>query len=322
MSSAEKISYGLTSAKLLAVIVIYKMLPKDSPTLRSLLEAAREISSGGLYLTILIRDNTPGGQSIGDLPAGVHYDAAPNNPGLAEAYNLALELAHTSGYDWLLTLDQDTILPLDFLTQLSKIMCKLNLSPSIGAIVPQVTSDGRNISPFRLVGGIIPRRFRYGYTGVPLNATYAINSGATLRVSTAREIGGYEPAFPLDISDLNLFHRLHLSGKSVWVAGDLLLHHEVSLFKKHSRMNIQRYHSLLLDECAFWDMNMGMLARLERLTRLVGRVCKDLFATENREFQKTTLAEIKRRLSTPRSKRISEWKDWARERQLSSKLGS
>src|SRR5882757_4670430 len=289
MPNSEKISHKLTGPGLLAVIVIYKMLPNESPTLRSLLEAAKEIPQGSLELAILIRDNTPGGQSIGNLPSNIRYEAAPDNPGLADAYNLALEIAHAEGYDWVLTLDQDTVLPKDFLAQLSEITWKLRLSSDIGAVVPQVTGDGRNISPFRLSLGAIPRRFPYGFTGIPQHATYAINSAATLRVSAVREIGGYDPAFPLDISDLNLFHRLYLSRKVVFVAGNLLVHHEVSLLKKHSRMNMQRYHSLLLDECAFWDMNMGILARCERLTRLVGRVCKDLFATGDHAFQKMTL---------------------------------
>jgi GT2 family glycosyltransferase len=318
MSDSENRLSKVTDTKLLAVIVIYKRLPSESPTLLSLLNAAQEISTSDLKLRILIQDNTPGGQFITDLPPLVRYEAASNNPGLADAYNRALDVATAEGFDWLLTLDQDTILPNDFLTQLLNIIRKLPLSPMISAILPHVTGDNRNISPFRLLLRAIPRRFPYGYTGIPQQATYAINSAATLRVSAIREISGYDPAFPLDISDLNLFHRLYLSGKFVFVAGNLIVHHDFSLLKKHSRMNVQRYQSLLLDECAFWDMNMGILARLERLARLAGRACKDLFTPEARIFQKLTLAELKRRIVTSRSRRIIEWKDFARTRAAAS----
>ena len=301
------------------MVVIYKMLPVDSPTLRTLLHAAEDTGQSGLDLSILLRDNTPGGQPVSSVPAGVRYEAAPLNPGLADAYNRALEVASAEGHEWLLTLDQDTVLPEDFLRELAKVIRDVQLSASIAAVVPQVASDGRNISPFRFILGTVPQTFPLGYFGAPSGATYAINSAATLRVSAVLAIGGYDPAFPLDISDLNLFHRLARAGKSVFVAGNIVIGHDFSLLKKHSRMSVQRYRSLLHDECAFWDMNMGAAARFERMFRLCGRVCKDLIATENSAFQGLTLAEIRRRLLTRRSKRVSEWKQWAEARSLSAR---
>ena len=297
--------------RLLAVVVLYKMRPCDSPTLRTLLNALRETSRAELEIGIFIQDNTPGGQDSGGIPGEIRYEAAPENPGLAKAYNRALDIAHAENYDWLLTLDQDTTLPTHFLTRIAKLTHTLESSPMIGAIVPQVIDGDRNLSPFRFALGAVPRWFRQGYIGISHQATYALNSAATLRVAALRQIGGYDPMFPLDISDISVFHRLYRYGHKVFLAGDLCIFHNFSLLDKHRRMSLDRYRALLWDECAFWDINMGRIARLERMIRLAGRVCKDLLAPEEAAFRKITITELQRRLLTSRAKRIAEWTDWA-----------
>jgi len=299
------------ATRLFAVIVIYKMRPHESSSLRTLLEATGQAFSKGHDLGILVWDNSPGGQDPGEIPKGVRYEAASENPGLARAYNRALEIASAEGYGWMLTLDQDSVLPANFLTRIAELARSLEDEPTIGAIVPQITGDGHNLSLYQHVLGAIPRWFTYGFQGIPKRATYALNSAATLRVAALQQIGGYDPMFPLDVSDINLFHRLHRSGKRVYVAGDLLISHDFSLLKKHGRMSLNRYRALLLDECAFWDMNMNALARSERMIRLAGRVCKDVMIPENSAFRKLTLSELKRRLLTSRPRRIAAWKTWA-----------
>src|ERR1700722_15374946 len=132
--------------KLLAVIVIYKRPLRESPSFRTLLDAAKLISRTSVSLGILIWDNTPNGQDPGDIPEGVQYEAAPSNPGLAQAYNRALEIAQEEHYDWLITLDQDSSLPPDFLVRVGALADEFESCPMIGAIVPRVVGDGRIIS--------------------------------------------------------------------------------------------------------------------------------------------------------------------------------
>lgn len=304
--------------RLLAVVVLYKMRPCDSPTLQTLFNAIRETSRAELEIGIFIQDNTPGGQDSSGIPEDIRYEAAPENPGLSKAYNRAMDIANAEGYDWLLTLDQDTTLPTHFLTRIAKLASMLETSPTIGAIVPQVVDGDRNLSPFRFALGAVPRWFRQGYVGISHRATYALNSGATLRVDALRQIGGYDPMFPLDISDISVFHRLHRFGHKVFLAGDLCISHNFSLLSKHRRMSLDRYRASLWDECAFWDMNMGRIARLERMIRLTGRFCKDVFTPEEAAFREITITELQRRLLTARAKRITEWTDWARARSLFS----
>jgi GT2 family glycosyltransferase len=297
-----------------AVIVLYKMRACDSPSLQTLLAAVAEVSSSEFQLQILIQDNTPGGQNIGAVPSAIRYETAPENPGLADAYNRALEFAQANNYEWLLTLDQDTTLPRDYLVHMIKRVKQLDSDARICAIVPQMIDKGRNLSPFRFAAGFMPRWFAFGFVGTPARATYALNSAAVLRVAALAEIGGYDYRFPLDISDINLFHRLHAEGKRVFVAGDILVSHSFSLLNKDKRMSMDRYRQMLGDECAFWDLYMGPLARLERFVRLVGRVGKDYFLTDDPAFRRATLLELKRRLMTRRTQRIAEWMKWAENR--------
>jgi GT2 family glycosyltransferase len=266
-----------------AVIVLYNIKASDSPSLQTLLAAAEDVSSSEIKLQILVQDNTPGGQNIGAIPSTIRYETAPENPGLADAYNRALEFAQANNYEWLLTLDQDTTLP------------------------REMVDKGRNLSPFRFAAGFMPRWFAFGFVGTPARATYALNSAAVLRVASLAEIGGYDYRFPLDISDINLFHRLHAEGKRVFVCGDILVSHSFSLLNKDKRMSMDRYRKMLEDECAFWDLYMGPFARLERFVRLVGRVGKDYFFTDDPAFRRATLLELKRRLMTRRRQRIAEW---------------
>jgi GT2 family glycosyltransferase len=310
MHCAERNHSSQVTTRVLAVIVIYKMQPLDSSTLQTLLASVSNTSPDDLDLKILVWDNTPGGQDIGKLPSGILYESAPHNPGLAQAYNRALEQAEAEGYEWLLTLDQDSRLPVDFLAKIADFARKLNSDRTIGAIVPQVIADGRIVSPFRFVFGV-PRWFGSGFVGTSKRATYAANSGSTLRVCALRGMGGYDPMFPLDLSDTNLFHRLHDSGKSVYIAGDILINHDFALLNKPARMSIERYKESLLDDCAFWDLYMGPVARFERIIRFAGRACKDLYLSKEAGFWKPTLSELKRRLFTPRQKRIAEWSKWA-----------
>jgi GT2 family glycosyltransferase len=303
--------------KILAVIVLYKMQAFESPSFATLLAAAGHCSTNQDF-TILIRDNTPGGQRPSRLPPGCRYESTPNNPGLADAYNRGLEIAKAEGHAWLLTLDQDTILPKDYLSGMIQHARRLQLSPEIAAIVPHVFDNGTKLSPFRFAGGAVPRWFASGYSGIATQPTYAINSAALLRTSALVEIGGYDPMFPLDVSDIRLFHRLSCLEKKVFIAGDIRVDHDFSLLDKNARMSTDRYRSMLLDECAFWDMNMGPLARFERTVRLAVRACRDHFRPGCENFRDASLRELKRRLITTRDQRISEWTTWARARSAGS----
>lgn len=293
--------------RIFAVIVLHKAIPENSASFASLRASPATVSDSLVQLKVLLYDNTPGSQEIGPLPAGVLYSAAGQNVGLAEAYNKALELAEADACDWFLTLDQDTALGSDFLSRIANIARQVENTPSIAAIVPQITGDGRLLSPNWFLGGAIPRWFRKGYTGVPSHATFAFNSASTIRVTALRQIGGYNPWFWLDNSDAYMFRQLHRHGKSVFVAGEIEVDHSFSMMNMQARVTPARYRNILLAETAFWDLEMGAFAALERTARLIVRACKHAWRNDDPELRSLTYEFLRRRFFWSKKRRLRAW---------------
>jgi GT2 family glycosyltransferase len=283
---------------ILAIVVLYKRQPEECSSLRTLADAASNLAPGAIRFSIVIADNTPGGQVVGHIPEGVRYLKYPDNPGLAQPYNDAISYATQEGFDWLLTLDQDTQLPANFLSSLDFHARQYTDQIHVAAIVPRIVDQGRQISPFRFVGGFLPVVLDPDFEGISRRFTSAINSASLLRISSLREVGGYDPEFPLHHSDTRLFQQLDEAGKKIAVASDIVAGHELAILQRQNRMTLERYRQALIDEERFWDLHMGTLGRLERLFRLVGRVCKGHLTRESRAFQRITEKEIVRRLSS------------------------
>ena len=296
--------------RIFAVIPLYGIMALESAGFRTLRIAASYLAPELGDLRILLYDNTPGavGGKPPILPGYVDCHASCRNDGLAAAYNFALEQAQRDKCEWLITLDQDTEVPPDFLTRVATIAHAIRNESSIAAIVPQLIGDGRMLSPNWFWAGAVPRWFPKGYIGIPSHPTFAFNSGSMLRISALRQIRGYSQWFWLDNCDSYLFHRLHSYGKRVFVAGDIQVGHEFSMLDQTKRMSILRYHNILMAETAFWDISMNRLAGCERTLRLIGRWCKTAFDSKSQDLRGEAARAIKRRLFVSRRRRIEEWK--------------
>ncbi len=299
---------------ILAVIVLYKIRAGDSISFTSLLQAAREIPASELDLQILLHDNTPGPGAPTCLPPNVEYVPDSSNSGLAAAYNHAFVTARERGCQWLLTLDQDTDLPLSSLRILVDSAARVAGRPDVGAIVPQIVAGGRIVSPNYFAAGFWPCWFPAGYTGIPEQAVYAFNSGSLVRVSVLRQIGGYSPWFWLDNSDSVLYRQLAKFGKRVFVAGSLQVDHDFSMLNLRTRVSPERYSNILLTESAFWDLEMNTLAGLERTVRLAGRMVKHWRRRDQAELRRLTRQALWRRLFHSRKYRIARWRQATVER--------
>lgn len=295
--------------KFLAVIGLYKISVDSSPSFRTLKTSATRLSAGAGSLSIVLYDNTPGPGATAPLtlPPNVRYHSTGYNAGLADAFNFGLKTAIREGFDWLITLDQDTELPSDFIECACDLADQVRYDPSIAAIVPQIVGDGKVLSPNWFWAGAVPRWFPTGYIGVPEQPTFAFNSASVLRVSALREIGGYDSRFWLDNSDAAMYHALHRYGKRVFVAGNIRVNHHFSMLNLAERMTPSRYHNALMAETAFWDLAMNPLAAGERMARLLGRFCKQVLRADSAELRNETARALKRRLFHSRRSRIQEW---------------
>jgi len=294
----------------LAVIVLHKMQPSASPAFRTLRAATSGFQDGQADIKILIYDNTPGGQDPGDLPSDVRYKADVKNSGLAQAYNYALLIAEEKGFDWLLTLDQDTTLPIDFLSKLCHTITFVAPLNTVAAIVPYVSGDERKLSPnIRTKHWLEPKCSPDRFIGIPSQMVYAANSASTIRVSALKAIGGYDARFCLWASDLVMYHRLQSNGYRVFVAGNIHVEHNSSYFDLKNRSTPSGYENMLRAEEAFYDEYMGRLDRAVLLLVMLYRLIYRLWTTgASLPYFKIALKFFCRRLFYPRTNRMKSWK--------------
>jgi GT2 family glycosyltransferase len=252
------------------------------------------------------------------MPADVQYKADRHNSGLTAAYNYALTIAVEEGFDWLLTLDQDTTLPTDFASDLCEAARFVFSLDTVGAIVPCIHGDGRVISPsIPAKHWAVTRRVPDSFIGIPLEKVYAVNSASTIRVSALKTIGGYDTRFFSDFSDLAMFHRLQLNHFQVFVAGDIRVEHELSVFDLISRTTPDRYESILRAEEVFFDEYLGRIEGIVLLLRLFYRLVYKLWRMGAAvSYIRIALRFLARRLFYSRKHRMESWKQLTRIRSV------
>jgi len=263
------------------VIVLYGKEPEDCSPLQFLL------TNGHCFFSdyeLLIYNNF---NQINILPQNNYQviNASENNF-LSEAYNYALEQAVKTQKKWLLLLDQDTELTIDYLQELIKIF-DTDIPENLGAIVPQVISKKSFISPntyFPLTG---PHFFKKAIkkAGIYNNCFSAINSGTILDVETINETGGFSSKYPLDGLDFWYFFQLYRKKKYIYVM-NAVLEHNLSVFN-YQTIDVLRYQSILDSELRFCS-ELSWLAtffwKLKIPLRAIKRLC-----SKNRKYTLLTL---------------------------------
>jgi hypothetical protein len=296
-----------SQVSIFAVIVLYKMTPAEAPSYTTLLKAFSALLNMEVRLGVLLYDNTPGTHGGDGLPDFVHYIASPANTGLATAYNVATEMAAAKNFTWLLTLDQDTILPENFLQQLAVVVTEQQSRPEIAAIVPHISSGTVTVSPNWFIAHVKPKWFAKGFRGVPEKSVYALNSGSLLRVTAVQEVGGYSKLFWLDGSDIYLFRRFERANKQVFVAGDISLQHDFSLSEIQNKMSPSRYQNALAAGSAFFDLELNTAAGLGHTLLLLHLYLKQSLRREDLVVRRITFDAIKVRLFQSKRRRLATW---------------
>ena len=209
--------------------------PSESPSLCSLVRILNDNPELASHFSVVLYDNSPHRQDH-ELPVDfpIHYEHNPANGGSAAAYNYALARAERTNHEWLLLLDQDTSLTCEFFKELIACTSALQAQCDLAAIVPKLLVQGKIHSPQAHLIDKLRRPFSrldpisdLGVRGVQKGRLLAYNSGATLRVSALRAIGGFPNEFWLDYLDHAVFHALCASGQSIWVM-DTVLGHDCS----------------------------------------------------------------------------------------------
>jgi GT2 family glycosyltransferase len=215
--------------RILAVATLYKQSPTESQALSSFFAILHQHPQMCGHFSVVIYDNSPNDQAV--TPSeNIDYMHDPSNQGLAAAYNYALERARESGCTWLLLLDQDTTVTLEFLTELIACARSLEDLNRVAAIVPKLVAAGTVHSPAEHFIDYIRHQFKRslktldGEVGLQPRRVSAYNSGATLSVPVLESIGGFPKEYWLDYLDHAVFDTLSTAGYQVYVLHARLEH--------------------------------------------------------------------------------------------------
>lgn len=252
------------------VVVLYNMTFSESPTIISL----NQLLASGAFpeiRKILIFDNSEQGTEPVELEGRFIYYHSKKNVGLAQAYNYALDQSNDDT-EWLMTLDQDTKLTKEYLSEL--ISTSSELSETVAAVAPIVTDNERQISPVR------SDTLRPLHTELPKkNRVYSkdimvINSGTAIRTIFLRKLGGYNIHFPLDYLDHWLCWRIFSEHQQIYILSNEL-EHQLSVLDYKNHMNLSRYLAIIqAEKCYYYLYNKQLLPQYRR--QLLLRGCKQI----------------------------------------------
>lgn len=279
---------------ILAVLVLYRMEASRSPALMSFVQGVGEAGLTSRF-KLLIYDNSPSSSSLPDvMPLVSSYIHDPTNGGLTEAYNTALRLAEEEGQEWLLLLDQDTVITASYLKEIWQLLFGLPDKLRCVVLAPKLLAENEIISPARVLWGGRLSPVDKALIGIAPWEIVALNSGALLRVSAIRKLGGFNPEFWLDYLDHWIFNRLHHAGYLVYVMS-AELQHKLSV-RNMADMPIARYKNILLAEGRFYRCFKSPLENLIYGLRLLVRALKMLVLPRTRCFFLPVLAHLTRHI--------------------------
>lgn len=227
--------------RVMAVMVVYQRAPDDTAPWQMLREMLNQ--TGVLELKhCLIHDNSPQRDRQADpfMPNGFELRLCPENVGTSGAYTQAIKVAKANNCEWLLLLDQDTILPSDYLQRASDALLGADI------LVPRVWHLKELISPCVItkMGNVRPTLDPRSHQKVT-----AISSGVLVSVAAIESSTPFPNDLWLDYVDHWMFHFFSKNGFRVArIDADLV--HDLSL-KNPSTLSNDRLKSILHAENTF-----------------------------------------------------------------------
>ena len=149
------------------------------------------------------------------------------NMGIAAATNAGLRMAIAGGADWVITSDQDTEYPPDYVESFSRLLSECPVpAAGVAAFVPVFHDELRNrTAPVYVRGRLIERRTVPSgpYTVV----SRAIASGMIISAACLGIVGPMRDDLFIDMVDTEWCWRAHARGKAVVCCRDLRISHRL-----------------------------------------------------------------------------------------------
>ena len=147
------------------------------------------------------------------LSDNVTFIGLERNEGIAAAFNIAFKKAENDGKEWLLTCDQDSIIPNNFIQSLTANIINHNENLNLAIICPNFFNRTTGVREYE------------GNTSRIINE--CISSGSLTRVKAWNQVGGFDEAMFIDGVDFEFCRRLRASGYDILLVPDVCLNHEI-----------------------------------------------------------------------------------------------
>lgn len=251
----------MSEPRILFAVVIYRISPMESTTLRTLLSSLREVE--GLKAKILVLDNSPVPVRNTGTPQEIEYFAFGENAGLARAYRHAAATAKTLAADFIVTLDQDSNVNPEYLAQLRD-HARRYAGQEV-ALCPTIVSSGRVVSPY------VYSRTGKAQFGEGEGRLHAINSFSAYATSLLAEKNIIDDYYWLDALDFVIYENLCRQHIPV-VRMNVEVAHSLSVVD--GGMNAQRLANMAHYEAAFLFQYCGAIRVFNGVLRLVARIIR------------------------------------------------
>lgn len=152
-------------------------------------------------------------EEYNDLKITVIYNK--KNIGIASALNQLTEAAKKDNFNWILTLDQDSISPLNIIDSFKKYINKNN----VGLLCPVICDRNKD----KII------KAEEGY----IEIKECITSGSLLNINAWDEIGGFDDSMFIDGVDFDICYRLRQAGYRILCVQSVILLHELGHIEYH-----------------------------------------------------------------------------------------
>ena len=218
-----------TGSKVAAVVVVFGPDDRFRKLLLSLVEQANKV---------WVIDNQPNyafdKYLKGQKPChrnNITLIENKKNVGLAAAQNQGIKLALEDGVDWVLLLDQDSILDKDFVKNMLKAGHKYKNKKNIGFLTPRHEFDDGSPSVPTYSKGLFlrPKRYHMDLDEIDDTILFGMASGSFIPRHTLEEVGLMREEFWIDYIDYEFSFRVRERGYRIIGVGGARLNHRLGV---------------------------------------------------------------------------------------------
>ncbi len=141
----------------------------------------------------------------------LYFISNNNINGISRAYNEGFKLAINLGYDFVITIDQDSLIGDDLINNYNKCINNINYNT-------------------KTFGAIGVSQNKQNFESLAYNRTYElINSGTIISTTAFKNISGYDELYFIDNVDFDFFLRLKLNGYLTYKLSNYSITHKLGI---------------------------------------------------------------------------------------------